>query len=96
MDMVDMEEEDQHDDITEDSESDALVTDAVGNKIAKIAELQKKKRQITAQYTRVLKQWDGNICKHTQVLQNKNILFDGSKKLHKRPKCPSCGLNSNL
>jgi hypothetical protein len=23
-------------------------------------------------------------------------LFDGSKKLHKRPKCPSCGLNSNL
>jgi hypothetical protein len=64
-DMGDMEEEDKQDDIAKDSKSDDWVMDAVGNKIAK---LQKKKRQITAQYTRVLKQWDDNVGKHAQVL----------------------------
>jgi hypothetical protein len=42
--MGDIEEEDQHDDIAGESKSDALVMDVVGNKIAKIAKLQKKKR----------------------------------------------------
>jgi hypothetical protein len=69
--------------IAKDSDSDDLVTDAICNRIAKIAKLQKKKRQITTQYTGVLKQRDDNIWKHAQVLQNKTIVIDGTKKLHK-------------
>jgi hypothetical protein len=79
----DGEEEHKGEEIAKDSDSNASVTYAVGNKIAKIAKLQKTKREITAQYTRVLKQQDNNICKHAQVFQNKNNVIDGTKKLHK-------------
>jgi hypothetical protein len=59
-------EEHQGEEIIEDSdsESEALVMDGLGMNVGKIAELQKKKRQTTAQYTRALKQWDDNVCKH--------------------------------
>jgi hypothetical protein len=69
--------------VTEGSESEALVTDGLSTDDGKIAKLQKRKRQITAQYTRVLKQRDDNVRKHAQVLQNKKIVVNGTKKLHK-------------
>jgi homoserine dehydrogenase len=80
----DRDEEHQEEETTEDSESEASVRDGLGNDVGKIAEeLQKKKRQITAQYTRVLKPQDDNVCKHVQVLQNKKFVVSSTKKLHK-------------
>jgi ribosomal protein L44E len=93
--IEDRDKEHHEEEITEGSESEALVTDSLSNDDGKIAKLQKKKRQITAQYTRVLKQRDNNVHKHAQVLQNKKIVVNGAKRLHIRLKCTSCGLNSN-
>jgi hypothetical protein len=79
----DREEKHHEEDVTEGSESETSVTDGLSTDDGKIAELQKRKRQITAQYTRVLKQRDDNVRKHAQVLQNKKIVVNGTKKLHK-------------
>jgi hypothetical protein len=39
---------------------------------------------LTAQYNRVLKQWDDNARKHAHdVLENKKTLLDGTNKWHK-------------
>jgi hypothetical protein len=80
-------EEHQEDEIAEESDSEATVTDDLGKlsgkALSKISELQKKKKQLTAQNKRVLKQRDDNARKHATVLENKKTLLDGTKKRHK-------------
>jgi hypothetical protein len=60
----DKEEECQEQEIAKELDSDATVTKVLGKVpgkyLIKITELQKNKKQLTAQYNRVLKQWDDN------------------------------------
>jgi hypothetical protein len=65
--IYDREEEHQEEEIAKDSDYDATVTKDLGKVsgkyLIKISELQKKKKQLMAQYNRVLKQWDDNTPK---------------------------------
>jgi hypothetical protein len=83
----DKEEEHQDQEIAKEPDSDATDTKVAGKitgkYLTKIAELQKSKNQLTAQYNRVLKQWDDNTRNHAHVIENKKTQVDGTKKRHK-------------
>jgi hypothetical protein len=83
MEIDDSKEEHQEEERTKELDSNATVTKDLGKDLGKnlikIAELQKKK-ELMAQYNRVLKQKDNTTRKHAHVLENKKTMFNRTKK----------------
>jgi hypothetical protein len=72
----DKEEEHQEQEIADELDSNATVTKVLGKVpgkyLTKIAELQKNKKQLMAQYNRVLKQWDDNARNHAHAREQED------------------------
>jgi hypothetical protein len=71
------------DECAEESESDDTANQDSQKANVKVKDLLKKRKVLTAQYNRVVKQKDEIVRKHAQVLENRKTALDGLKLRHK-------------